>query len=157
MPNVVSIADLCEAITAELSAASTVKRAQDHDKLTEGVPDTPLLQVYPDGGENVSTLSGTDKLSFGFRDGTGVERQEKVVIVADYFASHRKHLGQDMGRLVLGIDAIRSKLKEQNNDEQPFGMVGLHSFQWRWDRVTFDFGAVKFVAARFWITCQVAA
>jgi hypothetical protein len=157
MANVVDITTLCDAITTELSAADTVERAQDHDELTEGVSDTPLLQVYPDSGDTVSTDSGTDKMTLGHRDGTAPHRQERIVIIADYFASHRAHLGQDMGRLVAGIDAIRSKLKEQNNDETPFGVYGVDSFQWRWDRVTFEFGGANYVAARFWLTIRVAA
>jgi len=157
MANVVELVDLLAAVTAELGAVTTLERAQDHDELTEGVADTPLLQVYPDAGTTVSKASTTDKLTFGFSDGTGVERTEELVIIADYFATARKHLGQDMGRLVAGIDAMREKLKEQNNDEEPFGLAGVQSFQWRWDRVTFEYGGVQYVAARFWLTFTVAA
>jgi hypothetical protein len=59
-----------------------------------------------------------------------------------------------MARLVNGIDAITNVIEGQ--DQKPyFGLVGIKGFSWRWDRVTFDYGGVAYVGARFMLTLRV--
>ena len=147
----ISLAQICDAIESELSAATTVTRSQSYDKLTEGAHDLPMLQVYPEACDPVSTDSATDKLTLG---GSPPHRQETYTIFADYYARQRSHIGEDMKALVDGIDAITARLEAQNTCP-PFGLAGIRTFQWSWRRVAFDYGKVKYMGARFTIILRV--
>ena len=145
----ITLAQMCDAIEATLGEATTVARSQSYDELTEGVHDTPLLQVYPQSGDQ--DPSGTaDRTTFS----AGV-RQTEVIVHADYYAAERgASIGEEMARLVDGIDAITNIVEGQ--DQKPyFGLVGLKGFSWRWERVTFDYGGVSYVGARFYFTLRV--
>lgn len=147
----ITLAQICNAVESELGAATTLERSESYDELTEGVSDTPMLQVYPDSCALVSTGSGTDKLTLG---GDPPHRQQTITIIADYFAHHRANIGEDMAHLVDGVDAITLTLEAQNTCP-PFGLAGIRTFQWRWDRVVFDYGGAKYMGARFTIVLQV--
>ena len=145
----ITLAQICDAIETTLSAATTITRSESHDELTEGVHDTPLLQVYPESG-NQDPSGTTERTTFR----AGV-RQTEIVIHADYFAAERgTSIGEEMGRLVNGIDAMTAVFEGQ--DEKPyFGLDGIKAFAWRWERVTFDYGKVRYVGARFVILVRV--
>jgi len=81
-------------------------------------------------------------------------RQTEFVIHADYYAEQRGHIGEDMAALVDGINTLTDMLEGQ--DQKPyFGLDGLKAFFWRWDRVTFEYGGVGYVGARYLITVRV--
>jgi hypothetical protein len=150
----ITLAQICDAIESTLDDATpgtpaTGITSQSYDELTEGVHDTPLLQVYPESGtQDVGGM--TDRSTFS----AGV-RQTSVVVHADYFAEERGvGIGQEMARLVDGIDAITNVIEGQ--DQKPyFGLVGIKAFSWRWEHVTFDYGGVRYMGARFFITLRV--
>lgn len=145
----ITLGQTCDAIETTLGAATTVNRADSYDELTEGVHDLPLLQVYPENG--TQDIGGaTDRTTF-----QAVVRQTEFTIHADYYAAARgTSIGEEMGRLVDGIDAITNILEGQ--DQKPyFGLEGIRAFSWRWDRVTFDYGGVAYVGARFTIIVRV--
>lgn len=144
----ITLAQICDAIESTLDDATTITRSQSYDELTEGIHDTPLLQVYPENGAQ-SPPGMTDRHTFG----AGV-RQTEFTIHADYYANQRVNIGEDMAALVNGIDAMTDVLEGQ--DQKPyFGLTGIQAFSWRWDRVTFDYGGVAYVGARFAITVRV--
>jgi hypothetical protein len=145
----VTLAQICDAIETTLGAATTVTRSQSYDGLTEGVHDTPLLQVYPENGTQ-DVGGATDRTTF-----RGGVRQTEFTVHADYYAAARgTSIGEEMGRLVDGIDAITNVLEGQ--DQKPyFGLEGIKAFSWRWDRVIFDYAGVAFVGARFAIVVRV--
>ena len=145
----ITLAQMCDAIESTLDDATTLKRSQSYDGLTEGVHTTPLLQVYPQsGGQDPSGTADRTTFSAGVR-------QTEVVVYADYYAAERgTSIGEEMGRLVDGIDAITNIVEGQ--DQKPyFNLVGIKGFSWRWDRVTFDYGGVRYVGARFMFTLRV--
>lgn len=129
------------AVYNHIDAALTA-RGQNFNALTEGMNDTPTIQVYPESCDPVSSDSGTQ--TFTFQSGV---IQETHVVHVDYYARQRSHLGEDMAALVVGLDAICTAIEAAGCP--PFGLEGIKNFQWSWSRVLFDYGAVSYVGARF--------
>lgn len=144
----ITLAQICDAIESTLDDATTLVRSQSYDELTEGIHDTPLLQVYPESGSQ-SPPGMTDRHTF-----QGGVRQTEFIIHADYYAQQRVNIGEDMAALVDGIDAMTAVFEGQDQKAY-FGLEGLKAFSWRWDRVTFDYAGVAYVGARFVITVRV--
>ncbi len=159
----ITLTQICDAISTTLAPAVT--RAQSIDELREAITDRETLQVYPES--NIGTdLTGTaDRQSFGGKGGVEAKpiRNKLYTIHADYYAQQRKVIGEDMQRLVNGIDALEVILEDQ--DVKPyFGLIdpvtgtgALKSFQWSWTRVTFTYGdpQLQYVGARFAIIIGV--
>lgn len=151
----VTYAQMCDAIEGYLAAgmtAAVLLRSQSYDELSEGMQDSPTLQVYPEGCEPVSF--GSETQTFTFKAGV---IQEVHIIHADYYAKQRSHLGEDMAALVDGIDEIVELLEETSGDTAgcpPFGLDGLKTFTWSWRRVVFDYGGVLYMGARFTINLR---
>jgi len=146
-----TIAQICSAINTSLGdalvASGDIIKTLDYDELEEGMNDQKTLQVYPDEETPVSKESGTQMRTFG----SDPYIDEEIVIIADYYAIQRgPNIGQEMGELVSGIDAIRANLKAQNCPN-PFDLTGIANFQWSWRRVIFDYGGpeLKYMGARF--------
>lgn len=146
----ITTAQILDAIEATLSVAPTLARSMSYDELTEGINDTPLLQVYPESGDQ-DPAGNTDRTTFK----AGV-RQTNLTINCDYYAQQRKHIGEDMAALVDGIDAMTTIFEAQ--DTKPyFGLDGIKAFHWAWQHVTFEYGeaSIKYVGARFTLTLRV--
>lgn len=143
----VTYQQMCDAIESYLAAATSLVRTQSYDELTEGMQDTPTIQVYPEACDPVSAGSGTQ--TFALRGGV---IQEVHTIHVDYYARQRSHIGQDMAALVGGIDEIVTLLEETGCP--PFGLEGIKNFQWSWRRVVFDYGGAAYMGARFTLTLR---
>ncbi len=147
----ITLAQICDAIESTLDNATTVVRSESYDELTEGIHDLPMLQVYPESGEQ-DIAGATDRSTFGGRGDP--QRQTEFVIIADYYANQRSHIGEDMAALVNGIDAIQNVFEGQ--DKKPyFGLAYLQAFHWRWERVTFTYAEIDYIGARFYLTVRV--
>lgn len=146
----ITLAQILDAVEASLSAAPTLARSMSYDELTEGINDTPLLQVYPEAGDQ-DPSGNADRTSFQ----AGI-RQTNLTINCDYYAQQRKHIGEDMAALVDGIDAMTNIFEAQ--DKKPyFALVGIKAFHWSWQRVVFNYGDpnINYVGARFTLTIRV--
>ena len=146
----ITFAQILDAIKTILATAPKLARAMSYNELTETIPDAPLLQVYPESGDQDPT-GNADRTTFK----AGV-RQTALIVHADYYAQQRSNLGEDMGKLVDGIDAMTTIFEAQ--DVKPyFGLVGIKAFHWSWTRVLFDYGTpgVNYVGARFIIVVRV--
>ncbi len=151
----ITLAQIVDAIEGTLDNATTVVRSESYDELTEGVQDVPLLQVYPESGEQ-DIASLTDRTTFGGSAPTTSKpvRQTEFIIHADYYARQRSHIGEDMAALVNGIDALQNVLEGQ--DAKPyFGLSYIQAFHWRWERVIFTYASIDYMGARFYITVRV--
>lgn len=146
----ITIGQILDAIEATLSTAPTLARSMSYDELTEGINDTPLLQVYIESGEQDPT-SNTDRTTFL----AGV-RQTELIVNCDYYAQQRKHIGQDMKALVDGIDAMFNIFEAQNSTPY-FGLPGIQAFHYSFARDTFAYGAqsINYIVARFTLTIRV--
>jgi hypothetical protein len=146
----ITLAQILDAVEGTLATAPTLARSMSYDELTEGINDTPLLQVYPEAGDQDPTTAN-DRTTF-----TAGVRQTNITINCDYYAQQRKHLGEDMAALVDGIDAMTNLFEAQ--DTKPyFGLIGIKAFHWSWQRVIFDYGdpAIVYVGARFTLLIRV--
>jgi len=150
-----TIAQICTAIHETLGAPLVVSgelvRSENYNRLSEAINDPRVLQVYPQEILPVSTGSGTAFKTFG---ADTIVIQESIVIYADYYARQRSHLAEDMGQLVLGIEAMRTILKEQEPCE-PFGLENTGSYRWSGARVVFDYAGVLHMGWRWIITLEV--
>jgi len=147
----ITIAQICDAIETTLATATTVKRSESYNELVDGIQDQPLLQVYWESTLQ-SPPGSTDRYSFG--GGGNPIRQSWITIHADYFAEQLAHLGQAMGSLVDGIDAITNVLEGQ--DQKPyFDLDGIKAFSWEANRVNFEYSGALYVGARFIIQVRV--
>lgn len=152
----VTIAEICDAIDTTLGevlvTSGDLVRSESYDELNEGINDPKVLQIYPESEGTVDSFSGqTQQRTLG-DDPVIVE---EIVIIADFYAKQRSNIGEDMGALVSGIDAIRANLKTQHCPI--FGEEALREFQWSWERVVFEYGApeLKYIGARFTLTFRV--
>jgi len=142
----VTLDSIVDAIETTLSAAASLQRSQTYDELSEGIPDLPLLQVWPVSG-NTDAISTNDRTSFG-----GVRRVGFYTIHADAYAQQRAHLGEDMAKLVPLITEIETILEAQTGPQYfGFDSTQIKSFRWRWEHVTFtsEGDNYKYVGARF--------
>lgn len=156
----VTVKQICDAIHEELGlalvAAGDLIRSQNAaadpqtgEGMTEGINDHNTLQVIPEEETPVSFGGGTQKKTLG----SNPYIDEEIIIHCDYFTKQRTNIGEDMAKLITGIDAIRANLKTQTCPN-PFGLIGLASFQWSWQRVVFAYGELEstrlnYVGARF--------
>ena len=140
-----TLAQVIDAIESNLSSATGLVRSESYDELTEGIPETPLLQVYPESGEpDLQTYK---------------RRIEKIVIHADLYARQRSQIGEDMAKAVTMAEAIFARLRAQdpNTNNQLFGLDGIRKFTWTWARAVFEYGdpATRYAGIRFVITIWI--
>lgn len=143
------IENICDAIRTTLKEATEVDYGHSYDELKEGMPDVKTLQVYPESGEgDITTNTGQTTFQGGIQ-------HYEYEIIADYYASARKDIGEDMAALVPGISSIIAKIQAQKTKPY-FGLAGIESFRWRFERVVFQYGAEteRYVGARFYLTIR---
>lgn len=146
----VSITAINSAIETTLAAATGLTFSQDYDELTEGMNDTPTLQVYW-----FSTLTDPDS-NTSQRTFRGVVRQTALTFYADLYARQRSHIAEDMGALLPLISAIQAELESQRV-EPYFGLAGIKAIEgWSAQQAVFELTeGVKFTGARFIIRVRV--
>jgi hypothetical protein len=142
-------AQICDAIETTLSSATGLKRSETYNELSDGITETPTLQVYWESTEE--DISGsTDRTSFG----AGV-RQDEHLFHGDLYVRQRSHIGEDMRDLMAMKDAIDAVLVAEKTKPY-FGLAGIKAFRWRAERVTFVYGdpQIPFVGIRYYLTVR---
>jgi hypothetical protein len=131
------------------------------EELQESVPGEPYLQVYPDmaypnvGGENAIKTYKATAPSIARH----LEEQHWRI---DLYARQRRHIGEDMYKLLPLIDAVMDQLALITNQPNPFDLVddagvqAIKTMDYRWERVTFTYGepGLPYVGARFYLTLR---
>jgi len=135
---------LVTAVAAEM-AEITSATVQSGASLTEGINDTLTIQVYPESGESAHN-SRTDRNTFG----KGLELRRRIVHI-DVYARARAHIGEDMVAVTSAADDVEAKLNEQQSSP-PFGVAGVKTWHYTWQRVIFSYGGVEYVGIRFVLT-----
>ena len=146
----ITYAQITNAIESKLGAATGLSRSQSYDKLTDGMTDTPTLQVYWE--RDVTDPQGMTHQTT-FRRGV---QQVEMVFHADLFARQRGHIGEDMRVLYVVMEAVRATL-EAETTKPYFDLDGIQAFRWTGERVTFEYGdpMLRFIGARYVITVRV--
>lgn len=141
-------AEICDAIESTLRSATGLLRSESYDELSDGITETPTLQVYWESTEEDIT-GNADRTSFG----AGV-RQDEHLFHGDLYVRQRSHIGEDMADLVTMKDAIDARLVAQT--DSLFGLSGIKAFHWRAERVTFIYGdpQIPFVGIRYYFTIR---
>ena len=145
-----------KAVATTLSAAASLKRTQQYDEISEGMQDSPTLQVWPAGNTGTSWNSQTDRLTFRGPIGADPAAQHSVkeyTIHADVYCRQRAHINEDMAQVVTTVNEIEDILDDLAYPL--FGLGSMYSFRWSWNYVTFDYGGVMYVGARFVITVRM--
>lgn len=147
----VTLAEINQAIHDKMALATGLSAdlVQDHDELTDGISDTPTLQVYwhrsntdPRGNAGQSTF------------GAGV-RQKVYTFYADLLAKQRMAIGEDMAALLPLVDAIHDVLEAETGPSY-FGLSTVKSIQgWTAEQVMFDYADVPYIGTRFVIPVRV--
>lgn len=129
----VTIEQLCDAVATTLGAAASIVRTQSYDELTESYPpgDLPLMQVYPESGEQDPFSGQTAQSSF-----RGVTRVTEVLLHVDVPCRARSHLGLDMASVLSVVGEVVTILEAQKVKPY-FGQDRIMGFRWQWQRVTF--------------------
>ena len=139
-----TVSEINNGVTAALAVAVGLKYTQSFDQLTEGIQDTPVLRVYPTAGKTDIT-TGTDRTTF-----SGKVTQSQLSFHADLYATQRRHLGEDMAKLIPLIDAIIDVIEAQKS-KPFFGVTAIKAFGWSWNGIVFSYGRpeVHYAGARF--------
>lgn len=148
----VTIVQVNSAIATRLSAATGLSagETQDHDELEESITEEPTLQVYWASG-TASPNSTTSQKSFG-----GGTIEVRWVYHADLFGNQRRHIGEDMGRLLPLVDAIHNELEEEIQNAPYFGLDGVKAIEgWTARQVIFEYADNKYIGTRFLITVRI--
>jgi hypothetical protein len=142
----ITYAQINDAIEDKLGAALGLARSQTYDELTDGMTDTPTLQVY-------WQRDNTDPSMTTFR--TGVQQVE-MTFHADLFARQRSHIGEDMKVLYEVMQEVREML-EAETTKPYFDLEGIQAFSWTSERVTFEYGdpSQPYVGVRYMLTVRV--
>ena len=134
-----NLSDLCDGIETALSAVSGL-HTQSYDELTEGIQNTPLLQVYP--------VRGALRAETGQHTFRGVVRINDITIHADVYAKTRVNIGTDMAAVVDLHDDITDVLDLQKTGS-PFSVTGVKAFTYSWDYAPFEYAGVGYVGIRY--------
>jgi hypothetical protein len=121
-------------------------RVQDYDELSEGINDTPLIQVYPVRGQGNSGAG--DRLTF-----TGGMRRTGMTVIIRAYARRRAMLAEDMNAQIKLIDAIDEVLASQAGSL--FGMESVMAAHWTWERATYAVADAEYAGAEFTLDIYV--
>jgi hypothetical protein len=138
----VTLAAICDAITAHLEDVPGLKAGQSYEELTEGMNTFPTIQVYPQSGS-------TDQLTFRQKS-----RIHTALIHVDLYAGQRSDLKGNMASLVAVLDALQTEY-EKENEGAPFGVDGVQWAPLRWERVTFLLAGIEYIGARFYLDLRM--
>lgn len=147
----VTLAQMNTAIETTLATAAGLTFSQDFNELTEGMQDTPTLQVYW-AGHRVDPTSQAAQRSFG-----AAVREKSFTFHADLYAQQRAHIGEDMAALLPVADAIETVLETQQTRPY-FGLAEIKAIEdWEARLIIFEYGdpALKYIGSRFIIRVRV--
>lgn len=141
--------DLVNGVHDALAAAASLTRdqSQAEGEITEGIHDYPLLQTWVAENTGTDWTGETDRVTL-----SGKHSVKEYLIHSDLYVQQRAHVGEGMGQLLETINEIEDILDIQTYDL--FDLDYITSMRWSWGHVTFDYGGVKYIGARFVITVR---
>lgn len=146
------IADLTKGVANELLARPELLRVMSGNEIKETIPDTPSVQVYFQSKQTISP-GGNDRISFGAVNRNPI-RQTEVLIHCDLYVRQRSNIGDEMAKLEALLDVMDSVMESQNVTPF-FGSPGVKSWNFRAERVTFEYNKVDYVGVRYYVTLNL--
>lgn len=138
MPNLTTTR-LCEAVGDYVGRAQGVSFIQVIENIEDGIPATPVVQVYPEAWE---PRTETERKSFG-----GGVRDYDTTVHVDVYVQQRNFLGQNLKDCVEVADAITAVFEEQKRKPY-FGEAQIKAFHWRAERVSFEWSGQRYAGIR---------
>lgn len=145
---IITYSDISKSVASALTLATGVKRVEAHDEMSENVPVTPMLQVYPESGET-DTVGENDRAVFN-----AAIRRSQTVIHVDGFARQRSYLGADIAAAVALVDAVDAVLIAQKATPF-FGLADIQGFRWNWQRQNWKVNEIDYAGVKFIITLWI--
>jgi hypothetical protein len=149
----ITIGQICDAIAAVVATSPGIQDVQSYNQITEGMQDNMVAQVYPESAE-VSWQSDTDTITFC----GGVQAMNMIVRV-DLIGDERAHVGQNWGDVIDVASALHDTLAAEGNCTDGrcphFGLNGIQSFRFTWQRVLFTYATALHVGVRFELEIRV--
>lgn len=140
-----------------LGSAAGIKRVQDaanpsenNGGITEGMNDTPTLQVYWQLGANGDEWQ---QATFG-----GGVIQTSLTYHADLLVQQRANLSEDMAHVLPFASRLWDRLHaaaQQVAGAGYFDVEGVRGFRFTAERVTFTYASVDYVGIRFIIELRL--
>ena len=149
-------ADVNTAIVTTLAAAlpDAFNQVQDLPDLTEGMNAAPVIQVYPDTGNDAHN-SNTGKRTFG-NAGAGPVVSRQWTFNIDIYAKQRASIGTDIQLSIRLLGDVMQALDAAQAAGAPyFGLEGIQSWTYRWERVTFEYATARYAGVRIIVTINI--
>lgn len=146
----ITIAEVVEAIRADMDVIPSLARVHGPSGFTEGMNTTPTLEVYPELWET-SGHSETDRITFCDGDKYSVT---VLTVHLDLYARQRSQLNEDWGDAVDLADDIQARLELQCGCPF-FGLDGIQSIHWTAARTLFDRAEVLYSGFRFTLEVEI--
>lgn len=141
-----------DTLEANSTLLTLVPYMQDIGDLTEGLTNTPALQVYWQNLGQVSSGSSTDRHTFG--GGSDPVRIKTFTFYIDVYLDPRAHLDQLFVNMLTIVDAVNDVLEEQ--DIKPyFGVENIKSFTWSAERGVTTYAQIDYPTVRWTIEIVV--
>lgn len=144
----VSLAQVNDAIASTVSAATSAPNklgiTQSYNELSEGIPETPTVQVYPKHGDDHVDGQQVNRGTFG----SAPLRARVWTFHIDVMAEQRGIIAQNMGEVVRMASLIEDVLDQQSS-KPLFGLDGIQDFKFYWDYVTVVYGGNQYAGLRF--------
>ncbi len=162
----ISIMDICDgiaaafngvAVTLNATAAVVLTIAQSYDQITEGLQNTPTVQVIP-GDSLVDAATDTDRTTF-----KGCIKHGSYRFEVTGYARQRSHVGEDMEASIRLWDALEAILEEEGTDCDAttgtctfFGLPDIKGIAWTGrGRVVIEYAGVAFIGCELTIDVEV--
>lgn len=127
----ITYAAILGAVKTTMATVSGIARVEAYNNLQEGLPDLPLIRIYPQKG----AVLGAETAQNTF--GKGVQTTN-LSLKMQVFVRQRSQLGEDHKAQLDMLDAISTKLESLTAPY--FGVSGIKGLGWSWDFVTFTQG-----------------
>lgn len=133
---------------------TTIDYTQDYDDLTEGLANTPLLQVYWNNLQFVSEGSSTDRRTFGGDSNKKPVRTKRYTFRADLYLDPRAMLDTVFSEMLPIVDEINDILEDQ--DQEPyFGLSGIKSYTFSCERGNIEYANASYPVVQWTIEIYV--
>ena len=162
----ISIMDICDGIAAtfngtvvtlNVGAPAVAVIAQSYDQITEGLQNTPTVQVLPDDSL-VDAATDTDRTTF-----KGCIKHGTYRFSVTGYARQRSHVGEDMEASIRLWDALEFILEEEGTDCTAasgtctfFGVPQIKGIAWTGrGRVALVYGGAEYIGCEITIDVEV--
>lgn len=151
----ITIAQICSDIQTAMTGITTASGktiiVHNYDEIKEGMPDYPLMQIYPEDLE-VDSRTETDATTL-----SKVVRVHRLTVHLDVYAHTRNQIDENMQEMVECWDAVEDQLEDTTSGAgcPIFNQELIRNIHWTAERVRFEYQTLEFSGVRFILTLEV--